>query len=334
MNALQLLTRADDPAPRHRDGIASALAAIELALDPSIRPDAPALASSPAPSPATRATLADLIDECLALCGRRPACAPEPLRTLHHFACSGGTLISKCVAAMPNVQLLSEVDPLGTLADADRPAFTPTDMNALLRHSSRGASREMLIGLFREQIRFIHRQAQNAGQQLVIRDHAHGHFCRGPEVRPRPNLCELLPEGLPQRSVLTVRHPLDAFASLQASNWVHFEPRTIDEYCRRHLLFLDSYGDVPWLRYEAFVADPAQAMRQICGWLDLGYAAHFPQTFPAFRLSGDSGRSGDRIAARASSAAAVALQDEAFRSAHYRQLIQRLGYGSAAGEWH
>ena len=33
------------------------------------------------------------------------------LRTIHHLACTGGTVISKCLAAMPDVALISEVNP-------------------------------------------------------------------------------------------------------------------------------------------------------------------------------------------------------------------------------
>ena len=37
------------------------------------------------------------------------------IRIIHHLACSGGTLISKCISAMPNVYLLSEVHPFTDL---------------------------------------------------------------------------------------------------------------------------------------------------------------------------------------------------------------------------
>jgi hypothetical protein len=41
---------------------------------------------------------------------------PKPvIRVIHHLACSGGTLISKCISAMPNVYLLSEAHPFSDL---------------------------------------------------------------------------------------------------------------------------------------------------------------------------------------------------------------------------
>ena len=38
-----------------------------------------------------------------------------PIRVVHHWACSGGTIISRSLAQLPNVVLLSEVHPLAHL---------------------------------------------------------------------------------------------------------------------------------------------------------------------------------------------------------------------------
>jgi hypothetical protein len=50
------------------------------------------------------------------------------VRTLHHVACSGGTLISRCLAALPGVVLLSELNPLNRYGGA----FNPSHPLALL----------------------------------------------------------------------------------------------------------------------------------------------------------------------------------------------------------
>ena len=38
---------------------------------------------------------ASLLQQCLAMCEHQESRQPEPVRTVHHFACTGGTLISK-----------------------------------------------------------------------------------------------------------------------------------------------------------------------------------------------------------------------------------------------
>lgn len=288
-------------------------------------------AFAPAPSEGGPAAEASLLQQCLAMCEHQDARPSEPVRTVHHFACTGGTLISKCIAAMPNVQLLSEVDPLSTgQFNPDKPRFAPTDMVTLMRQSTRGAAEKLLVDLFHSQLRVVHADATRRGQRLVLRDHAHSHFCQGPAVIERPPFRALMP-GLPVLSVLTVRHPLDSFASLADKKWLHFSPGTIDEYSRRYLAFLLAHEDVPVVRYEDFVSDSAVTMQRICEVLELPFSPDFGDLFSVFQLTGDSGRRGNRIETRTSRSTALRLQDDALASGAYLQLAGRLGYGARVG---
>jgi len=57
------------------------------------------------------------------------AAPAAPIRVLHHWACSGGTVISRCIASQPQVVLLSEVHPLAYLRVAQAyPYYFPTDL--------------------------------------------------------------------------------------------------------------------------------------------------------------------------------------------------------------
>ena len=273
---------------------------------------------------------AGLLQQCLDLCEQHRSRRPEPVRTLHHFACTGGSLISKCLAALPNVQLLSEVDPLSVIPlRPGRPIFSPTDMATLLRQSTRGTRQDLLIELFHRQISLVHEDALLQGQRLLIRDHAHSHFCDGPDVPQRPNFRALLPGGMTVRSVVTVRHPLESFAALANNGWISFEPGTLDDYCRRYILFLDSYADVPVVHYEDFVRHPESTMQRLCEILDLRYEAQFTDLFSVFQISGDSGRTGGVISPRSSRPEVGRLGDEAQASQCFLQLVARLGYGLA-----
>ncbi|WP_425258328.1 hypothetical protein ACPOLB_22770 [Rubrivivax sp. RP6-9] len=281
-----------------------------------------------AAEPAARSAL---LQQAQALEAGAAALHGQPLRTLHHFACTGGTLISKCIAALPNVQLLSEVDPLSTQLLPEALRFSPTDMVTLARQSTRGASDALVIELFRAQVQVLQQHAVRHGLRLVLRDHAHGHYCHGAALAVRPALREMLPPALPLLSLLTVRHPLDSYASLARNGWVHLQPRTLHTYCQRYLAFLDQHEGLPLLRYEDFVAAPQRAMQLVCEALALRYEPHFARFFAGFAVSGDSGRSGTTIAPRPSHASAVALEAEAAASDAYVQLVQRLGYGLRAG---
>ncbi|WP_139788474.1 hypothetical protein [Halomonas sp. BC1] len=70
-----------------------------------------------------------LLERCAAVVEQDNVSAKPTLRIIHHFACSGGTLISKCLAAQPNVFLLSELHPTTRLAfNEEHALYTPRDI--------------------------------------------------------------------------------------------------------------------------------------------------------------------------------------------------------------
>ena len=272
--------------------------------------------------------LGSLMDQCLRLCAEGGVVASEPVRLLHHFAGTGGTLIAKCVAAMPNVQLLSEVNPFSTITESPgKPKFAPTDLIRLMRQSTRGVDSRVIVDLFLDGLRVIHRDAGRQGYRLVLRDHAHSHYCSGPDVLDQPDLRDMLASDFDLRSIVTVRHPLQSWLSLLDHRWhQHFRPSTLDEYCRRYLAFLDDHDGVPVVQYEQFLVQPEQTMQVICGQLELPFSDQFPHLFGAFRLTGDSGRASDRIEVREPKPVPAAIAAEAAASLHYAALIERLRY--------
>lgn len=267
-----------------------------------------------------------LLQQCMDLCAQTAAARPDPVRMLHHFACTGGTLISKCLAAMPNTQLMSEVDPLSTLLTGGAPAFAPSDMATLMRQSSRGTDDALLIEMFTANLKLIEAECNSKGLRLLLRDHAHSHYCHGDYIPDRKSLREIVGTEFIIVSALTVRHPLDSYLSLVELGWISYRPTGFDEYCRRYLTFLDDHADIPMLRYEDFLEAPHTQMRVLCGFLELSYSEDFIDLFDVFQLSGDSGRAGSVIGKRPRREVDAALAQEADRSPHYPRLLQRLKY--------
>jgi hypothetical protein len=275
---------------------------------------------------------ASLLEHCLELCEQRGAVEPEPVRLVHHFACTGGSLICKCLAAMPSAQVLSEVDPLSPLGhDPEKLRFAPTDMVTLMRQSTRGTSAELSVAMFLRGLAAIHAEATLMGQRLVLRDHAHSHFCVGTAIPDRPSLREIVASALPVLSVVTVRHPVDSFLSLTANRWLHFQPATFDEYCGRYLAFLRAYEGVPRVRYEDFVAQPRETMRALCALLRLPYLDQFVELFTAFRMTGDSGRGGNVIESKPRRALEESQAREWRASSRFRELAAELRYDALEG---
>jgi hypothetical protein len=228
---------------------------------------------------------------------------------------------------MPNVMVLNEVDPLSTMQfKPEQPAFTPTDMLALVRQGNHKASDELLIHLFLQNLELLRKDLSSAGKRLLLRDHCHSHFLDGPLVRRRTSVLSMVAEHFATHSILTVRNPLDSYLSLVSIGWIKFQPPTFDEYCRRYMLFLDGHEGLPVFKYETFVDEPAATMEQMCAALRLRYSGSFTETFDVFRFSGDSGRSGVTIERRPRRLHDDAFLDEAKASVSYRLLADRLAY--------
>ena len=256
---------------------------------------------------------------------RLPDAPAKPvLRTLHHLACTGGTIISKAVSAQPNVALLSEVDPFSPMAH-DHP-FRPSDMIGLAQVGSRATSMKTVRKLFSASLNILVRDSEDQGTYLVLRDHSHSKYNHGPEIGSYPGLRELLRETYDLRSVVTVRDPIDSYLSLRKNNWEHFLPTGFDEYCRRMLVFLDDHADVPIFRYEDFVTDPQSVCAALCTALSLPFNPDFPQLMAAISISGDSGRKGTNLELRPRRRVSEEFAKEVHDSQHHAPLAKRLGY--------
>ena len=249
----------------------------------------------------------------------------EPIRLIHHFACTGGTLITKCLACSPNVQVLSELDPLSSKVSASG-GFNPTDLIQLLEHGNRGASLEEKLRVFKASFSALYDSATEKGLRVLVRDHTHSQFCAGASVPDRPTLAEILADQFDILSVVTVRHPLDSWMSLVNNRWVEFSPDTFDEYAKRYLAFLAAYPATKIFKYEDFLVNPDRVLAEMCKELSLPYLPDYNTLFMAHRFSGDSGRSGDVIAERERRPISEDLQVAALASVAYRALCKQLGY--------
>jgi len=256
----------------------------------------------------------------------------EPIRTVHHFACTGGTLIARLLATMPNVTLLSEIDPLSTIIQAwpGFRLFAPLDVLYRARTALRPVDAETAERVFNASVQELHAALHSEGAFLVLRDHPHSHFCTEVDPNGRPTLREMLLKVAPVRSVVTVRHPLDSFLSLGNNNWKHFAPFDLDEYSRRYLAFLDRYEGMPTYRYEDFVADLEPTLERICADLAVPYLANAEKVVGLVSLSGDSGRSSNKVGKRSRRSVPDDILAATRDSTAYAQLCERLGYPKGA----
>ena len=258
-------------------------------------------------------------------------CEPDtqqklPIRIIQHLSCTGGTLISKCLAAMPNVALLSESNPLSSLQVVSESRCAPTDLTYLATQGNFPLIDELSEKIFQADIDVIAKHIKQLGKYLVIREHSHSDYLVGESPNESSTVRKLLKNEYPLLSILTVRHPVDSYLSLLNNGWVHFKPETFDEYCNRYLYFIKHNNDVPTYKYEDFVDAPDIELRRICESLNLPFNEDFQDIFDLNRLSGDSGRSSTTITKRERREFDKDLYTEIIDSTNFKKLCNILEY--------
>nr|WP_321442513.1 hypothetical protein [uncultured Cohaesibacter sp.] len=273
----------------------------------------------------------EAVNACMELIDDLPVLVEEPIRTVHHLACTGGTLITKCLASMPNVLMLNEVDPLSRLIQNPKaPSFTPTDMIALAAQGDFEIDNSVRIEMFLVALEALKSRMEQVGRVLVLRDHSHSHYNVGDSIPNRPTFREIVAKKYRVCSVVTVRDPIDSFLSLRNKGWnSHFTPSDFNEYCCRYLAFLDGYPNTEIIRYEDFIEKPEDVAAQMCEHLELAFIPEFKSIFFQFHFSGDSGRGGDVIKKHPPREIGD-LKSEIKASESYKILVDRLGYAPRA----
>ncbi|MDG1216230.1 MAG: hypothetical protein P8N17_09460 [Luminiphilus sp.] len=270
-----------------------------------------------------------LLEICADVLKQSQASLGQPIRTLHHFACSGGTLFAKITAALPNVFVLSEVHPHSQLV---KPAkyFAPSDIALLSRAAALPDIANLTEKLFVDALSSVHEWTTRRGGRLIFRDHAHSDFCM-----PNPLGESLLLKLLGARynkiiPVVTVRHPADSFAAVKVHNFISDSSKnsskyiSFETYCDRYSQFLDAVEPDLIVKYEDLLKEPTGVLKQMCDVWSLSYDELALDIFSQFQLSGDSGRSGGVIAERPPRPESKEYRQSDAES--YVRLISRLGY--------
>lgn len=249
------------------------------------------------------------------------------LRIIHHFACSGGTLISKCISALPNTFLLSELHPKTTKYIENGSAkFTPADIITQSRYAGVPKVQDLADSIFKHSINLTYEHVESYGGSLVIREHTHSDYCVGQTYEGKSYLVSLLDKEYDFIRLVTIRNPIDSYLSLVKNNWVQFTPVSFDEYCKRFWVFISQYEDGEIFKYEEFVSNPSLVLYDISLKLELDFDDAAIDIFSIFSVSGDSGRSGEQIEERARSELLPEFEIEIENSKYFKKIQRRFDY--------
>lgn len=196
------------------------------------------------------------------------------LRILSNLARSGGTLVSRCIASMDGIALLSEIHPVGSLVSDINILNQAMDWYQLFKSGELQPDRDYT---FAEIIRLIAREIEDKGLQLVIRDWAHLDFMALPYIdRPyyRSRLVEQLEKDFDIIQFHLFRHPVPQWFSTDSVPIIHGK-LSLEQYLEGYFHFACSCTDNGFVRYEDFSIQPEVQMQRICGHLHINYDPGF-----------------------------------------------------------
>ncbi len=256
-----------------------------------------------------------------------PAVKPK-VRVVHHMARTGGTLISKCLASMDGVLLLSEIHPRGI------GHFNPLDQaQGWFRLFSNEDVRRIQASplSFPQAIDLIRCRADERGQALVIRDWTHLDFTAVPFLSQRSyrlTTAEILRREFDVVHTATVRHPIDQWLSLRRLA-VMADKIELEEFLRDYRRFAETSREIGFIRYEDFTRDPDGTLETLCQRLELPFDPRYRERWKGYRyVTGDVGPNLPvrDIAPAARRAIEPGLLERFKANDDYRAALEILGY--------
>lgn len=199
------------------------------------------------------------------------------MRVVIAYFRSGGTLLNRCLGALPGVVIMSEVSPL------------KTSVSSGLVTVRQQAQEWYGIGLrsddFLEGVKELHDICEATSRSLVLRLWVVGEFAKGrvhdPEPTFRLSAYRSLRDMYPQlRAVALVRDAIDIWLSRGC------RPRGFFRNYLPYVQALKSEG-IPIEKYERLCENPDASIERICKHLDLPFSTTYRRFFEFDNAKGD-----------------------------------------------
>lgn len=244
------------------------------------------------------------------------------------MARTGGTVISRCLGAMKNVVLLSEIHPMGV--QLYNPLKQAADWYQLLTGEDRQHLRTNQTS-FVDAIALIAERCEQRNCTLVLRDWSHLDFTGVPFTKPnyKSRLASALEEHFELIRFATVRHPLDQWLSVTRQEVIR-QKLELRDYLAGCEQFAHLAMDLGYVRYEDFTRNPEDALKTICEGLDMDFDPGYAQRWQHNKkITGDvvPGRAqGQTIKTLPRQEVTQSLLQAMADNTDYEQVLSALGY--------
>lgn len=253
------------------------------------------------------------------------------LAIICHLNSSGGTVISKCLGSMENIVLLSEIHPWGCCQG--KGYFHPLyqylkwhDMGEL-RQKLESGKHQLESTEFSHILNLISTQTSKECKQLLIREWSYiDYFSGGGYPVPYKSvLQEALSEKFTLSIVATIRHPIDMWLSMVASNFAN--NISLEHFLFGYWKFAQYVNGVGYFKYEDFVENPDFVLQEICQKLKTEFDPSYTEKWLNYaKITGDSGRKTARIKKRNRREIDKKLLQKFSQNPHYQMSIKLLNY--------
>lgn len=204
----------------------------------------------------------------------------KPIVVMLSYARSGGTLLNRCIASLPNTFVLSEINV---------EALCPSSCNTIKEQAKKWYSLELKSEGFIENINEVYEYCISKNLTLIIRDWVFGSFVpfRHNNFKPSKSLATLdaISKLFPVVSFALVRNSVDVWLSFNDS------PRTFYD---KNLEFLHEFTKsiidkkIRIFKYENFCTNPIQEMKKICDHIGVKYSGLFLNYADFKNVTGDT----------------------------------------------
>lgn len=199
-----------------------------------------------------------------------------------NYGRSGGTVLARCLASLPDVVLLSEVNPLGVAAKWNRQGT----ITALKGQARDWYGIELKSDTFADAVVELEQVCKATGKRLVVRDWSYPNFAPHKTNRRNPPRRFLTLEALEGRARVIpfafVRNAIDAYISMPRG-------RKPGEYFSDYLAYVKALTarELPIFRYEDFCRNPDDAMLAICRCAGIPFSTAYRDFGDYANVTGD-----------------------------------------------
>ncbi len=196
------------------------------------------------------------------------------------YARSGGTILNRCLACLPNIIIFSEINPEATWL---------TKKNTIQQQARYWYKIKIKKSSFINEIHQIKEICEGKGYYLIIRDFSYGSFIPRSYNSFKPSfqlftLDNLIKAGVKVTPFAFVRNAKDIWLSMKFSKKKFHDYKLNGLYKFTQLLIKNK---IKLFKYEDFCLNPELEMKKICRYLKVPYSNLFKRYISYFKVTGD-----------------------------------------------